>query len=133
MTKEDIIGKEPSMWMVILVNLGMLLIVAGTLIPVLRMGQINGAAQWIYAAGALLTLAGRLFTPYGGKVVRIKRLHRIEAWSAIFFCVGAFFMFYNPSQARDWLAFTLAGGVIQVYSSIMIPYAIKKELNRKDK
>lgn len=114
--------------MVLLVNIGLLLIMAGAAIPIFRMGQTTDAARWIFAAGAFMTLAGRLFTPYTGRAIRVKRLHRIESWSAIFFCVAAFFMFYDTTSARDWLAFTLAGGAIQVYASIMLPIAIKKAL-----
>ena len=42
-------------------------------------------------------------------------------------------MFYDPTTARDWLAFTLAGGIIQIYTSIMIPRVeakSRKENNR---
>lgn len=132
MTPQEAIGKQPSIWMALLVNIGLLLIVAAAVIPVFHMGQMLPAARWLYAGGALMNLAGRLLTPYTGKSIRIKRLHRIEAWSALFFCVAAFFMFYQPDNSRDWLAFTLAGGAILVYTSFMIPYAIKKEIARKD-
>lgn len=129
MTIEEATGKEPSLLMTLLVNIGLLLIVAGAAIPILHFGQMTATPRWIYAAGAVMTLAGRLFTPYTGRAIRVKRLHRIEAWSAIFFCVAAFFMFYDPVNNRDWLAFTLAGGAIQVYVSIMLPIAIRKAVN----
>ena len=58
--------------------------------------------------------------------MRVRRLSRIESWSAIFFCVAAFFVFYDQTSLRDWLAFTLAGGCIQAYTSIMIPRALSK-------
>lgn len=109
------------------VTLGMLLIVAGIVIPLLTMSVQNPAFRYIYAAGALLTLIGRAFSPYRGKNLRVKRLVRIEAWASIFFCVGAFFLFYPPhNPVRDTLAFTLAGGLIQIYTSIMIPRVQKK-------
>lgn len=128
MTIEEATGKEPSLLMSLLVNIGLLLIMAGAAIPIFNMGQTPAMARWIYTAGAAMTLAGRLFSPYTGKAIRVKRLHRIESWSALFFCVAAFFMFYDTSSARDWLAFTLAGGAIQVYASIMLPIAIKKAI-----
>jgi len=110
-----------------LVITGMLLIVAGIAIPLLTMSVQNPAFRYIYAAGALLTLIGRAFSPYRGSNMRVKRLVRIEAWASIFFCVGAFFLFYPPhNPVRDTLAFTLAGGVIQIYTSIMIPRLQKK-------
>lgn len=113
--------------MMCLVIVGMLLIVTGILIPLLTMSVQNPAFRYIYAAGALLTLIGRAFSPYRGANARVKRLVRIEAWASIFFCAGAFFLFYPPhNPVRDTLAFTLAGGVIQIYTSIMIPRVQKK-------
>ena len=51
---------------------------------------------------------------------RLKRLHRIESWSAVFYCAAAFLLFYTH-ELRDWLAFTLAGAAIQIITSIAIP------------
>lgn len=112
--------------MLALITIGMLLIVAGIIIPLFA--GVNGwLFKILYASGALLLLIGRIFTPYTGNNMRLKRLYRIEAWSAIFFCVGAFFMFYPPgNNMRDVLAFTLAGGAIQIYTSIMIPIQANK-------
>lgn len=112
--------------MLALITIGMLLIVAGIIIPLF-----NGVDGWLYkilySAGALLLIIGRIFTPYEGKNMRLRRLYRIEAWSAVFFCVAAFFLFYPPgNNMRDVLAFTLAGGAIQIYTSIMIPIQINK-------
>lgn len=105
-------------------TVGMLLIVAGTVLPIFRLD--NDIYKYVYSAGALMLLVSRLFNPYKGDNLRLKRLVRIESWSAIFFCVAAFFMFYDPTTARDWLAFTLAGGIIQIYTSIMIPRVAAK-------
>ena len=80
------------------------------------------------AAGAVLFLAGKLMCPYTGKHPRIRRLYRIESWSGIFFCVAAFFLFYNGEYTRDSWAFTLAGGVLLVFTTIAIPRVVKKEL-----
>jgi len=126
-TRAEIIGRQPSIIAIIAINLGLLLIVAGTFMPIFNFLQ-GTTYRYVYAAGAALLLIARLFTPYTGSVMRVKRLSRIEAWSAIFFCVAAFFMFYEPRVARDWLAFTLAGGVIQIYTSIMIPRTMRRAL-----
>lgn len=115
--------RNAMMW---LITLGMLLIVAGTLMPMVTRMHCGEWFKYVYAAGALLLLAGRIFTPYKGDNMRVKRLSRIESWSAIFFCVAAFFVFYDQTSLRDWLAFTLAGGCIQAYTSIMIPRALSK-------
>ena len=108
------------------ITIGMLLIAGGTVMPLL-MQDGSDLFKYVYGGGATMLLIGRLFTSYKGDNVRLKRLYRIESWSAIFFCVAVFFMFYEGAGARDWLAFTLAGGAIQIYTSIMIPRTIAKD------
>ncbi|MGM9800357.1 MAG: hypothetical protein ACI30M_06715 [Muribaculaceae bacterium] len=113
-------------------TIGMLLIVAGTMLPIFHVEGEYFAGEvykYVYTAGAAILLLSRLFSGYKGENDRLRRLYRIESWSAIFFCVAAFFMFYSEG-ARDWLAFTLAGGAIQVYTSIMIPRVARKEENK---
>ena len=108
-----------------LVTFGLLLIVVGMLLPLLEIPITT--TRWIYAAGAVITLVGRIITRYKGDNLRVTRLSRIEIWSSIFFCVATFFMFYPGAGNTDWLAFTLAGGVILIYTSIMIPRALKNK------
>lgn len=112
----------------IALNVGLLLIVAGTVMPLLH--QPMTVARWIYAAGAVLAIIGR-FTSGGdaGEDVpfRAKRLMRLEKWSVIIFAVAVFFMFYPDAGPTDWIAFTLAGGFLQAYASIMIPRAMRKK------
>lgn len=126
--KDFTIPSSPWLWVM---NLGLLLIVAGTALPLFR---IDGALfRYIYSAGAVLALIGRLLAPsYKGSVIRVRRLARIEFWSCIVFCVGAFFMWYYP-QRTDWLAFTLAGGALQIYSSLMTSFTLSKELRNRRK
>lgn len=106
-------------------NIGLLLIAIATMLPIFRLA--TSWFRWIYAAGALLTLIGRLCSlgAYKGMSLRVRRLGRMELWTAIMFCVGAFFAFYPGAGPTDWLAFTLAGAVLQGYSSIMIGRALK--------
>ncbi|MDE6267396.1 MAG: hypothetical protein K2M07_08640 [Muribaculaceae bacterium] len=129
MNQTDILGKQPAKIWLILATVGMLLIVVGTLLPVFGNYFYGSAYKYVYTAGAVMLVTCRLFWRYSGKHNRLRRLYRLESWSAIFFCVAAFFMFYEPLQARDWLAFTLAGGAIQVYTSIMIPIVVKRAAN----
>ena len=124
-SSDQIIGRQPGRMALAGMTIGMLLVVAGTLSPL--MGGHVSLYRWIYGIGALLLLVTRIFTPYTGNSIRLKRLYRIESWAALFFCVATFFMFYQPGIMRDWLVFTLAGGAIQVYTSIMIPLVVKKE------
>lgn len=132
-----VVGRQPKGVWLILSTLALLMIVAGTLIPIFQGHQgiayVNQSRifSYIYGAGALLLLVTKFMTPYTGNVVRVKRLYRIETWSAVCFCVATFFLFYNPDTTRDWLAFTLAGGALLVFTSIMIPRAINKALREK--
>lgn len=122
------IPSSPWLW---IMNLGLLLIVAAAALPLLHVS--GDTFRYIYTAGAALALIGRICAPsYKGSIIRVRRLARIELWSCIVFCVGAFFIWYNRGQATDWLAFTLAGGVLQVYTSIMIPRTLAKELRRRE-
>lgn len=130
---DAVIGRQPRAVWVVLSTVALIMIVVGTVMPLLGGANtpfyaLPPAFKFVYSAGALALLVSRLFSPYTGSVVRVKRLYRIETWSSIFFCVAAFFLFYEPETSRDWLAFTLAGGAIQVYTSIMIPRAVRKAL-----
>lgn len=123
-SSENIItSKTVFLWMI---TIGMLLVAAGTVMPLLMQGTGSDLYKYVYGGGALILLFGRIFTTYKGDNLRLKRLYRIEGWSAIFFCVAVFFMFYEDASSRDWIAFTLAGGAIQIYTSIMIPRTIAK-------
>lgn len=113
----------------ILLIIGLLAVAAGTLMPIMS-GNITGMAfRYVYAAGAGLALIARLFQeqPPRDTPLRIKRLLRIESWSSLMFCVGAFFVFYDKTQIRDWLAFTLAGAALQIYVTLAVAWATRKK------
>lgn len=105
--------------------IGLILVMAGTALPLLRLD--TEIYRYIFSAGAILVMVGRLFMPYKGPSLRIKRLCRLEVWSGLFFCAAAFFMFWKGAGPTDWIAFTLAGAAIQIYTSIMIPRTRRKE------
>lgn len=99
---------------------GLLAIMTASALPLLRLG--HGWFGWLYAAGALLVLVGRLLNRVPKDCpLRLKRLLRMEVWTALVFAAGAVFTFLNDRGGNDWLAFTMAGGVLTVYTSIMIP------------
>ena len=130
-TREELYGTPPRGWVSSVVATGLIAIVVATLVPIMSGGFDNTWYRYVYAAGAVLVLVGRLFSPYTGKHERMKRLHRLEAWSGIFFCVAAFFMFYSPRDNRDWLAFTLAGGAVQIIATFLAARVASKELKKK--
>ena len=133
-TLDQMLGPRPAAWKVAMATVGLLAVAVATLMPILNVLITYGAAgTWwksLFAAGAVLFLAGKLLSPYRGEHPRIRRLYRIESWSAIFFCVAAFFLFYNGSVSRDSWAFTLAGGVLLVFTTIAIPRTVRRELRR---
>ncbi|MBD5271027.1 MAG: hypothetical protein HDS40_02075 [Bacteroides sp.] len=103
---------------------GLLIILAAAALPFFHLPRM--AAAITYSAGAALLLAGRLLTkaPEGASL-RLKRLLRMEVWAALVFVAGAVFLWMpiKPGEGagNDWLAFTLAGGILTAYSSLMIP------------
>lgn len=122
----------PSTSTLILTNivapLGLLMILGATLVPFVLMH--NATAQsiypFVYGAGALILLAARMFSRFPTDDIKLKRLHRMETWIGAIFLVGVGILFYNPTTLRDFLAFTMAGAVLQIYTSIAIPQREKK-------
>lgn len=115
-----------------LATIGLLLIAIATAEPLILHPEdlLPGAEtvwyKYLYGAGAVIMLLCRLFTRHQESDIRLRRLYRIENWSAIFFCAGTFFLFYPQAKARDWLAFTLAGAAIMIFTSLMIPIQRRK-------
>ena len=116
----------------IMLIIGLLTIAAGVLMPIMS-GRPDGTAfRYVFAVGAGLTIIARFMEPSApaGTPIRIKRLMRLESWSSLLFCVAAFFAFYSAPIIRDWLAFTLAGAALQIYSSIMLNIAASKSAKK---
>lgn len=85
--------------------------------------------RWVYAAGAAMLLAARIFDGRRTAHFRLKRLYRTEVWEGIIFCVAAAFLFYPGAEMRDWMAFTIAGAALQAYTSFAIPAMQSKLMN----
>ena len=67
----------------ILIWTGMVAIVIGLIMPLFT-GPQDAIFRWVFGFGAVLNLVGRLFSPYTGTHLRVKRLGRIELWAALF-------------------------------------------------
>ena len=101
----------------ILVAIGLLIMVVMALLPLLNINQ--EWMRWAFAVGALLVFLARILGMYHGPSLRIKRLHRILVTSGLLYCVSAAMMFYSRGT-NDWIAFLLAGLIMQIYASWMI-------------
>lgn len=111
----------------IFVLVGLLLMVVMAITPLLVNHDINmELMKWIFTAGAIIVLVGRLIGIYRGSSLRIKRLHGILIFSAILYCASASSMFIFQGT-NNWIAFLLAGLIVQMYASWMIDRESKKE------
>ena len=89
--------------------------------------------RYVYAAGAALAFVVRATQVYEGKNFRVKRLHGLERMSALLYCVSAYLLFNygNEWGGTDWIAFLLAGAIVQTYASYMIDREEKKDASTK--
>ena len=101
----------------ILVLIGLLVMAVMALLPLLNINQ--EWMRWAFAVGAVIVLVARVLGMYRGPQLRIRRLHRILISSGILYCVSALMMFISRGT-NDWIAFLLAGIVMQAYASWMI-------------
>jgi len=107
----------------IMLVIGLLIMAVMALLPLLNINHMW--MRWAFAAGALMVLVGRIIGIYKGPSLRVKRLHRILISSAILYCASALMMFISRGT-NDWIAFLLAGLVMQMYASWMIEREEKK-------
>ena len=117
----------------VLLALGMVMLVVSAAFPLLGVwpeGML--LMRYIFAAGAATVLAVRLTEVYEGKNLRVKRLHSLERVSAFLYCVSAFLLFFygNRLGGGDWIAFLLAGAIMQIYTSFMIQHEEEKDAKR---
>ena len=105
-------------WAGALIIAGLITVLAAAGLPMAHVAR--DTTGYVYAAGAAALLAGRLLSPTpAGASVRLRRLLRMEVWTALIFVAGAVFLFLPQAGGNDWIAFTLAGGLLPVYTSIM--------------
>jgi hypothetical protein len=110
----------------ILVLVGLLMMAIMAVTPLLVNHDINmELMRWIFTAGAFLVLVGRLINIYRGTSLRLKRLHVILIFSALLYCASASMMFVFQGT-NNWIAFLLAGLLVQIYASWMIEREQKK-------
>lgn len=108
----------------LLMTVAMLLLLVSAAIPIFATGLSRITFEvlcWTYAFGAVMALAVRMSERYEGPSLRLKRLGRMAKVSALLYCVSAFFVVWplisndDLQNRRDWIAFLLAGAVMQIY------------------
>jgi UDP-N-acetylmuramyl pentapeptide phosphotransferase/UDP-N-acetylglucosamine-1-phosphate transferase len=110
----------------ILVIVGMIMMIVMAVTPLLVNHQLNMEwMRWIFIAGALIVLVGRLIDIYRGPSQRLKRLHVILVFSALLYCASGSMMFIYQGT-NNWIAFLLAGLLVQSYASWQIEREQKK-------
>ena len=109
-----------------LVAVGLLLMAVMAVMPLFNLFDASREwMRWLFAAGAVTVLVGRVMATYKGESVRIKRLYRILISSALLYCASALMMFFSRGT-NDWVGFLLAGLIMQIYASWMIEHESKK-------
>ena len=106
-------------------NAGLLLAVAMTILLLTALLPIFGVKwpwlRYAFAAGAVLTLVAQILTPTPEGNFRVRRLARMNVWSAVLYCVSAGCLFVkDPTMQQSWVAFLLAGAVLQLYATLMM-------------
>ena len=77
--------------------------------------------KYVLAAGALGTLVAQLLIPAPSDELRIKRFAHMNVWSAIIYCIAAYCPFsHDISMQQSWVAFLLAGALMQIIAVYMI-------------
>lgn len=114
-------------WGILMINLGLLAILAALVFPLLHVDA--RITRIVFTASTAIYVIGRVLAyPRGEKYsLHVKRLLHIEMASAVMFIVATFFFWYRPATGTDWVAFTLAGAILVIYTSIAIPRAKGKE------
>jgi len=109
--------QQRTQWSNTIVVVGLLLMVMAAVLNLFIAHQ--GWLRWPFAGGALLVLVARILGVTGSGTLRVKRLHRILISSGILYCASAAMLFI-PGGGNNWIAFLLAGVVMQIYASWMI-------------
>ncbi len=97
-------------------------VIIGALLPLLAINTLW--ASYLFAVGAAGIAVCRLTYRYKGKNFRLKRLHHIETFSALFLLVSSYFMFKGN---LDWVMFLMVFALLQLYTAIVIPREERKE------
>ena len=115
--------------------IGLVIMLAAAALPLA--GVVADWVRWAYAAGAVVVLVARLLTPSPGTSLRVRRLHRIGIMGAVLYCLSAAVMLLprlSPQwtvslslTGNEWIAFLLAGAVLQLYASVVTDRELRQQ------
>ena len=112
-----------------LLCVGMLVLLASAFLPIV--GVRWDWLRWAFAAGAVMTLVSQVLMPVASENFRVRRLWRMNVWSAILYCVSAACLFiHDESMQKSWVAFLLAGAVLQIYATLMISRLTNQDMSK---
>ena len=102
-----------------IIIVAMLALLATAAMPI--MGFNHPWLRWAFAAAAAVTFVARLAERSTSDDLRVRRLHRMNAVAAVFYCLSAACLFVDDLQAqRSWVPLLLAGAVMQAYATVML-------------
>ncbi|MBR5118529.1 MAG: hypothetical protein IK100_07795 [Muribaculaceae bacterium] len=114
-----------------LLCMSMTLLLAAAVVP-LFITPMPAWQRWLLAAGAVGTLVAQFLIPSPSDNFRIKRLSRMNVWAGIVYCIAAYCRFSSyPDMQRSWVAFLLAGAVLQIYATLMLSKLTKDKKAEK--
>ncbi|MCH5327650.1 MAG: hypothetical protein J1E02_01405 [Coprobacter sp.] len=85
------------------------------------------AVPYIFAVGAAGIAVCRLTFRYEGNNFRLKRLYRMETFSALLLVAASWFMF---KARNEWILLLTVSAVLQLYTAILIPRLSEKDTHR---
>lgn len=113
----------------ILLCVSMTVLLLATAMPLLNMDQ--PWRRYVFAAAAIGSLVAQILIPNPGDDFRTRRLARMNVWASIIYCVAAYPFSSDFNMQRSWVAFMLAGAVLQIYATFMLSKLASKK-NKKE-
>lgn len=115
----------------IMLCVSMTVLLAAAVIPIF-VTHMPSWQRYMLAAGAAGTLIAQFFIPCPSDDFRVRRLSRMNVWAGIVYCVAAYCRFSSsPDMQRSWIAFMLAGAVLQIYATVMLSKLTSSKKNEK--
>ena len=81
-------------------------------------------AAWIMAGSIIVFSIITVMNPYPGKSIRGKRLFNFQIFACVFMIAATYLMFV---QRMEWVLAMVAGAILKLYSSVVIPKELEKE------